>query len=33
MVKQDGGGTMQLSHVPIPPMPDHLKAVIEEQKT
>ncbi|HLG57360.1 MAG TPA: fumarate reductase/succinate dehydrogenase flavoprotein subunit [Vicinamibacterales bacterium] len=33
MVKQGSGGAMQLSRVPIPPMPDHLKAVIEEQKS
>jgi len=33
MVKQDSGGTMALSRVPIPPMPEHLKAVIEEQKS
>ena len=27
------GGAMQVSHVPLPPMPDHLKAVVEEQKS
>jgi len=32
MVKQ-AGGAMQVSRVPIPPMPDELKQVIEEQKT
>jgi succinate dehydrogenase / fumarate reductase flavoprotein subunit len=33
MVKQVPGGGMQVSRVPIPPMPDELKHVIEEQKT
>src|SRR5688500_9263269 len=33
MVKQGAGGAMQLSRIPIPPMPDPLKAVIEEQKS
>ena len=33
MVKQGGGGAMQLSQIQIPPMPDELKQVIEEQKT
>ena len=33
MVKQGSGGAMQVSRVPLPPMPDHLKAVIEEQKS
>ncbi|MBI2187238.1 MAG: fumarate reductase/succinate dehydrogenase flavoprotein subunit, partial [Acidobacteria bacterium] len=32
MVKQ-AGGAMQVSRVPIPPMPDELKQVIEEQKS
>jgi len=32
MVKQVAGGGMQLSRIPIPPIPDHLKQVIEEQK-
>jgi succinate dehydrogenase / fumarate reductase flavoprotein subunit len=32
-VRQGPGGVMQLARVPLPPMPDHLKAVIEEQKT
>jgi succinate dehydrogenase / fumarate reductase flavoprotein subunit len=27
------GGAMQVSRVPLPPMPDHLKEVIEEQKS
>jgi succinate dehydrogenase / fumarate reductase flavoprotein subunit len=33
MVKQAGDGSMQLSRIPIPPIPDHLKQVIEEQKS
>ncbi|MBI4264164.1 MAG: fumarate reductase/succinate dehydrogenase flavoprotein subunit [Acidobacteria bacterium] len=33
MVKQDTGGAMQVSRIPIPPMPDGLKQVIEEQKS
>jgi succinate dehydrogenase / fumarate reductase flavoprotein subunit len=33
MVKQGSGGGMQVSRAPIPPMPDQLKAVIEEQKS
>jgi succinate dehydrogenase / fumarate reductase flavoprotein subunit len=33
MVKRERGGAMQVSHAPIPPMPDYLKAVIEEQKS
>jgi succinate dehydrogenase / fumarate reductase flavoprotein subunit len=32
MVKQGSGGAMELSRLPIPPIPDHLKDVIEEQK-
>ena len=28
-----GAGSMQVSHVPLPPMPDYLKEVIEEQKS
>jgi succinate dehydrogenase / fumarate reductase flavoprotein subunit len=32
MVKQ-GPRRMQLSRIPIPPIPDHLKQVIEEQKS
>ena len=31
--KQGSGGRVEISHVPIPPMPDYLKAVIEEQKS
>jgi succinate dehydrogenase / fumarate reductase flavoprotein subunit len=33
MVKQAGGGAMQLSRIPLTPIPDHLKDVIEEQKS
>jgi succinate dehydrogenase / fumarate reductase flavoprotein subunit len=33
MVKQGSGGALQLSRVPLPPMPDYLKQVIEEQKS
>ena len=33
MVSQGSGGSMQVSRVPIPAMPDSLKAVIEEQKS
>ena len=33
VVKQGGDGSMQVSRVPIPPMPDHLKQAIEEQKS
>jgi succinate dehydrogenase / fumarate reductase flavoprotein subunit len=33
MVKQDADGSMTLSRIPIPPMPDELKQVIEEQKS
>jgi succinate dehydrogenase / fumarate reductase flavoprotein subunit len=33
MVKQVPGGGMQVSRIPIPPMPDELKQVIEEQKS
>jgi hypothetical protein len=32
-VKQVPGGGMQVSRVPIPPMPEELKQVVEEQKT
>ena len=32
MVKQEPGGGIQVSRVPLPEMPDHLKQVIEEQK-
>jgi succinate dehydrogenase / fumarate reductase flavoprotein subunit len=33
MVKQGSDGALQLSRIPIPPLPDHLKDVIEEQKS
>jgi len=33
MVKQGRGDELQLSRVPLPPMPDPLKQVIEEQKS
>jgi len=33
MVKQGSGGSMQVARIPLAPLPDHLKAVIEEQKT
>jgi succinate dehydrogenase flavoprotein subunit len=33
MVKKGSAGAMQLARVPLPPMPDHLKEVIEEQKS
>jgi len=33
MVRQGSGGSMQVSRVPIPAMPDYLKDVIEEQKS
>jgi succinate dehydrogenase / fumarate reductase flavoprotein subunit len=33
MVKQVAGGGMELTRIPIPPIPDHLKQVIEEQKS
>jgi succinate dehydrogenase / fumarate reductase flavoprotein subunit len=33
MVKQGSTGELQLSRVPLPPMPDYLKQVIEEQKS
>jgi succinate dehydrogenase / fumarate reductase flavoprotein subunit len=32
MVKRDADGGIVASHVPLPPMPDYLKQVIEEQK-
>jgi succinate dehydrogenase / fumarate reductase flavoprotein subunit len=32
-VKQDPAGGMHLSRVPLPPMPEELKKVVEEQKT
>jgi succinate dehydrogenase / fumarate reductase flavoprotein subunit len=31
-VRKEGDGTMQVSRVPIPPMPAELKQVIEEMK-
>jgi succinate dehydrogenase / fumarate reductase flavoprotein subunit len=33
MTKQTAGGGMQVSRVPLPPLPDELKQVIEEQKS
>jgi succinate dehydrogenase / fumarate reductase flavoprotein subunit len=33
VVKQGRDGSMQVSRVPIPPIPDHLKQAIEEQKS
>jgi succinate dehydrogenase / fumarate reductase flavoprotein subunit len=33
MVRRGGDGAMQVSRVPIPAMPDYLKAVVEEQKS
>jgi succinate dehydrogenase / fumarate reductase, flavoprotein subunit len=33
MTKQGPGGTVNVSRVPLPPMPDYLKEVIEEQKS
>jgi succinate dehydrogenase / fumarate reductase flavoprotein subunit len=33
MVKQGLDGGMQLVRVPLPPMPDYLKEVVEEQKS
>ena len=33
MVKQGSGGSIQVAHVPIPPIPPELKQVIEEQKS
>jgi succinate dehydrogenase / fumarate reductase flavoprotein subunit len=33
VVKQGRDGSMQVSRVPIPAMPDHLKQAVEEQKT
>ena len=32
IVRKNRDGEMELSREPIPPMPDHLKAVIEEMK-
>jgi hypothetical protein len=33
MVKKGPDGDLQLSRVPLPPMPGYLKDVIEEQKS
>jgi succinate dehydrogenase / fumarate reductase flavoprotein subunit len=33
LVKQGSAGSMEVSRIPIAPLPDHLTAVIEEQKT
>jgi succinate dehydrogenase / fumarate reductase flavoprotein subunit len=33
MVKQGNDGAMKLARVPLPPIPEHLKEVIEEQKS
>jgi succinate dehydrogenase flavoprotein subunit len=33
MVKKGSGGGMDLARVPLPPMPDYLKDVVEEQKS
>jgi succinate dehydrogenase / fumarate reductase flavoprotein subunit len=33
MVKQGSDGSMELSRIPLPPIPDYLKQVIEEQKS
>ena len=33
MVRQGADDAMQVSRIPLPPMPDYLKDVIEEQKT
>jgi succinate dehydrogenase / fumarate reductase flavoprotein subunit len=33
MTRKGPDGAMQVSRVPLPPMPDHLKEVIEEQKS
>ena len=32
MVKEDRGGAMQVSRVPLPPIPPELQQIIEEQK-
>jgi len=32
MVKQESGGGIEVSRVPLPEMPEHLKQVVEEQK-
>ncbi|HUR20624.1 MAG TPA: fumarate reductase/succinate dehydrogenase flavoprotein subunit [Vicinamibacterales bacterium] len=33
LTKQGPGGAVQVSRLPLPPIPDHLKEVIEEQKS
>jgi len=33
VTRQGTGDSVQISHVPIPPIPDYLKEVIEEQKS
>ena len=33
LVRQGPGGEVQVSRTPIPPLPDYLKEVIEEQKS
>jgi succinate dehydrogenase / fumarate reductase flavoprotein subunit len=33
MTKQGSGSRLEISHVPLPPMPDYLKEVVEEQKS
>ena len=33
VTRQGSGDSVQISHVPIPPIPDYLKEVIEEQKS
>jgi succinate dehydrogenase / fumarate reductase flavoprotein subunit len=32
-VRQGAGGGMEIGRIPLPPIPDHLKQVIEEQKS
>jgi succinate dehydrogenase / fumarate reductase flavoprotein subunit len=32
VVRKDGTGAMHVERVPLPPMPDELKAIIEEMK-
>jgi succinate dehydrogenase / fumarate reductase flavoprotein subunit len=33
IMTRDSGGQLSVSRVPLPPIPDHLKAIIEEQKS
>jgi succinate dehydrogenase / fumarate reductase flavoprotein subunit len=33
MVRQGRGGDVQVSRIPLPPMPEHLKQAVEEQKS